>query len=127
MTGDGRRKEALIRPPTVCRPLPAAGVRAEHSRPSKHSLPAPHSTNLKNPSSNSSPYGNPSRTPSTPWRKMTAGFSTCLLSLGCLCVLLAALLECLKRLWQDDATKSSQTFETSSPTIPSFKKRFDES
>ena len=85
----------------------------------KHSLLAPLPRSPKNPYSNNSRCGKLSPTHSTPWRKMTAGFLTCLLSLGFLCVLLALLLECLKRLWQGDETESSPTYGNGSSTTQS--------
>ncbi len=121
--------DAAKKPFTTPYCLPAATSSRRsggYSRPSKHSLPAPHSRSLKNPSSNSSPYGNPSRTPSTPWRKMTAGFSTCLLSLGCLCVLLAALLECLKTTVARRRDKIIANLRDILVNDPVVKKRFDE-
>ena len=91
----------------------------ERFRRLKHSCLAPLPKTLKNPYWNKSRSATPSLTLSTTWRKMTAGFLTCLLSLGFLCASLVALWASLKLLWPDGETESSPTSKNNSSKTPS--------
>ena len=91
----------------------------ERFRRLKHSCLDPLPKTLKNPYWNKSRCEKPSLTPSTTWRKMTAGFLTCLLSLGFLCVSLVALWASLKLLWRDDETRLWPASKNSSSKTPS--------